>query len=40
MSCVERIANEVGEGRESVLRSALVISSCGPDLPHASVIVH
>jgi len=43
MRCVEKIAKEVGGGRESVLRSALVIvyvSSWGSDLPHASVILH
>ena len=36
----ERIAKDLGGGMESVLRSAVVISSCGPDLPHASVIIH
>ena len=43
MRCLARISNEVGGGRESVLQSALVIvyvSSCGPDLLHASVILH
>jgi hypothetical protein len=39
MRCVGRIAKEVGGGRESVLWSALIISSWGPDLPHASVIL-
>ena len=40
---VESIAKEAGGGRESVLRSALIIvyvSSWGPDLPHVSVILH
>ena len=43
MRSVERIAKVVGGGRESVLGSALVIvyvTSWGPDLPHASVILH
>jgi len=43
MRCVERLAKEVGGGKESVLLCALVIvyiSSWGPDRPHALVILH